>query len=76
MKKFGQMKKVSKKHKIEEALRKLNVGDRLHRESLIEEVYEDSDYFSRRSFDAIKCQIFKNTNIKFKLEDGFLIRIS
>lgn len=74
--KFGQMKKISKKDIIESALKELEVGDRLHRETFIEEVYGDTDYFSRRSFDAIKCQVFKNTNIKFKLKEGFLIRIS
>ena len=55
---------------------KMNIDDKVDRNALIKEIYgEDADYFDKRSFDSLKCQVCKKIGIKLKLERGFLVRI-
>lgn len=65
------------KTRILEILSNIPINGSIHKLTTIEEIYGTKPTYSHiRSFDTIKCNVLKGTNIKFKNKGGYLIRCS
>ena len=70
------MKKITKQHKIKEALETLDINDSLDKDALVITIWGEIDYFIVRSFDVTLTKAKKELEGKeFKTWKGSIIRI-